>query len=114
MTIIKKNILSNTENATIIFKEIYESIRQLGDALWWLEGYEVLRDHDVSLLIFKDLELKDKYMLNYAERFKKIRNDASYRGFQATEDQATEIIEFWDKCGTAIVRILREKLKLQL
>ena len=26
-------------SATLIFREIYESVRQLGDAVWWSQGY---------------------------------------------------------------------------
>ena len=28
------------ESATLIFRAYYESIRQIGDAQWWLMGYE--------------------------------------------------------------------------
>lgn len=95
---VKNNIALNEENATIIFKETYDSIRSVADAFWWHKGYEVIREHDISLMILNELNLKNKYKLNFLERFKKIRNDASYRGFKISVEQAKEIIDFWDTC----------------
>mgnify|MGYP001610877724 FL=1 len=48
--IVTKDIKSNENTATLIFREIYESIRQLGDAKLWLLGYEPL-NHVVSMVI---------------------------------------------------------------
>src|SRR3989344_6718806 len=104
------SIILNEKNSTVIFREIYESIRQLGDATWWLKGYEPL-DHDVSLEILKDLKIKDYLELNFLDRFRKIRNDANYRGFKVTESQAREIIAFWNKSGLEIFELIKQKVK---
>ena len=96
----------NQKNSTVIFREIYESIRQLGDAKWWIEGYEPL-DHDVSLEILKNLNIKSSIELNFLDRFRKIRNDANYRGFKVTETQTREIISFWNKSGMEILELIR-------
>ncbi len=45
------------------------------------------------------MEIKNKVLLNKLSRFKKIRNDANYRGFKVTPNQAKEIMDFWDRCG---------------
>jgi len=58
------------DSATVIFREIYESIRQLGDAKWWLLGYEPL-NHEVSLEILREMNIKEKVKLNHLPRFKK-------------------------------------------
>ena len=100
----------NQKNSTVIFREIYESIRQLGDAKWWIEGYEPL-DHDVSLEILKNLNIKSSIELNFLDRFRKIRNDANYRGFKVTESQAREIISFWNKSGLEIFRYIKQEVK---
>ena len=92
-------------NATIIFRELYESIRQLGDAKWWSLGFEP-QTHDVSLEILKDLNIKDKYKLNNLDRFKLIRHDVNYRGFQVSTEQAKELIDFWNSLGKEILRNL--------
>ena len=102
-TKIAKDIPLNEESATLIFREIYESIRQLGDATWWLLGYEPM-NHDVSLEILKEMDIKEKLLLNRLSRFKRIRNDANYRGFRVSVAQSKEIIEFWDKCSSDIIQ----------
>ena len=104
-TNIAKGIDLNEESATLVFREIYESIRQLGDARWWLLGYEPM-NHDISLEILKEIDIKEKFLLNRLSRFKRIRNDANYRGFRVSVAQAKEIIEFWGKCSNDIVQEL--------
>ena len=104
-TNIAKGIDLNEESATLVFREIYESIRQLGDARWWLLGYEPM-NHDISLEILKEIDIKEKFLLNHLSRFKRIRNDANYRGFRVSVAQAKEIIEFWGKCSNDIVQEL--------
>lgn len=95
----------NEKNATVIFREIYESIRQLGDARFWILGYEPL-DHSISLDSLKELDIKDKVKLNYLDRFKQIRHDANYRGFNVSKSQAQEIIDFWNICAKEIILFL--------
>jgi hypothetical protein len=55
------------------------------------------------------MDIKDKVKLNHLPRFKKIRNDINYRGFQASLEQAQEILEFWSTCGKEILEILKKK-----
>jgi len=107
---VAKSVPLNENSATLIFREIYESIRQLGEAKWWLLNYEP-SNHEISLDILKEVDIKEKIKLNFLERFKKIRHDANYKGFRVTIEQAKEIIEFWDKCGIEIISILLTELK---
>lgn len=98
------------DSATVIFREMYESIRQLGDAHWWLLGYEPL-NHEVCLEILKEADIRGKVKLNHLARFKKIRNDINYRGFRASVMQAQEIIDFWSTCGKEMLDILKKRAK---
>lgn len=107
---IVKTITITEQSAILIFRETYESIRQLGDASWWLLGYEP-RNHEVSMEILKDMDIKEKVRLNYLSRFKTIRNDANYRGFKVTVVQAKEILDFWNTCSQEIISILLKGLK---
>jgi hypothetical protein len=100
----------NEDSATLIFREIYESIRQLGDAKWGILGYEP-SNHEISIDVLKEFDISEKVRLNSLDRFKKIRHDINYRGFRASTQQAEEILEFWKKCGEEIVMKLREELK---
>ena len=107
---VTKKISLNEDTTTLIFREIYESIRQLGDSKWWLLGYEPL-NHEASLEIIEEFNIKNKLKLNSLDRFKKIRHDLNYRGFRATISQAEEILDFWDKCGEEIINILKREIK---
>ena len=104
---VTKTIKLNEDTATLIFREIYESIRQLGDSKWGVLGYEP-SNHEVSINILKEFDIKEKLKLNSLDRFKKIRHDINYRGFRTTINQAQEILEFWDKCGEEIIKILKK------
>ena len=106
---VTKKIKLDEDTATLIFREIYESIRQLGDVKWGLLGYEP-SNHEISINILKDFDIKEKLKLNSLDRFKKIRHDINYRGFRTTINQAQEILEFWDKCGEEIIKILKKEI----
>ncbi len=104
-----KAIALTEQSATLIFRETYESIRQLGDARWWLLGYGP-GNHEVSITVLKEMNIEERVRLQHLSRFKAIRNDANYRGFKVTLAQAREIIEFWDSCSQEIISLLMEGL----
>ena len=104
-TRVAKSISLNEDSATLIFREIYESIRQLGDIRLWILGYEP-HNHEISLDMLKEMDIKNKVKLNFLERFKKIRHDANYHGFRVSVSQAEEITKFWDECCKDIIDIL--------
>ena len=106
---VTKDINLNEDTATLIFRELYESIRQLGDAKWWLLGYEP-SNHEISMEALKEFDIKEKLKLNSLDRFKKIRHDVNYRGFRATISQAEEILDFWMKCGEEIIKLLKKEI----
>src|SRR3989344_6803419 len=108
---VTEEIKINENTATLIFREIYESIRQLGDAKSWILGYEPL-NHEVSMEILKEFDIKDKVKLNSLDRIKKIRHDINYRGFRVSIGQAEEILEFWNKCGVEILKILKKEIRI--
>jgi len=107
---VTKAIKLNDDTATLVFREIYESIRELGDAKWGILGYEP-SNHEISMEALKDLDISNKVKLNSLDRFKKIRHDINYRGFRATIPQAEEILDFWGKCGEEIIKILRKEIE---
>ena len=53
---VAQSVTLNEDSATLVFREIYESIMQLGDAKWWSMGYEP-RNHEVSMDILKEAEI---------------------------------------------------------
>src|SRR3989344_2787766 len=102
---VTKTVPLNEDSATLIFREVYESIRQLGDAYWWTVGDEP-SNHEVSMDMLGELSIKDSVKLNYLCRFKQIRHDANYKGFRVTMSQAREILDFWDSCSKDIIKII--------
>jgi len=107
---VAKSIKLNKDTATLIFREVYESIRQLGDVKLGLLGFEP-GNHEVSMEILKEVDIRDKVKLNSLGRFKKIRHDVNYRGFRTSMPQTEEILGFWDKCGEEILKILRKEIE---
>ncbi len=105
-----KKIELNDKTATVIFRELYESVRQLGESMWLLKGYEP-SDHQISLESLKDLEIKQKLKLNYLDRYRLIRHDANYKGFKIPKEQAQEMKDFWDSCGKEIIDIILKKIQ---
>ncbi len=104
-----KSLEINENSSTVVFRELYESIRQLGEARWRLLGYEPL-NHEICLDGLADLDIKEKTMLNHLPRFKKIRHDANYKGVLVSVSQASEIMEFWKKCCEEIIEILNKQV----
>ncbi len=100
----------NGDTATVIFRELYESIRQLGDAAWWQRGYEP-RNHDVYMELLREMPVKNQAALRQLPRYKAIRHDINYRGFRASEAQAGEIVEFWNTNGKELLALLRAQQK---
>ncbi|MBI2670652.1 hypothetical protein HY498_01780 [Candidatus Woesearchaeota archaeon] len=85
-------------NAIVIFRELYEVLRQIGDAKLWKMGYEA-RQHEPSIKVLMDVKIKNSFVLNNLDRFRMIRNDMNYRGFKPTLNQSQEILDFWKKYG---------------
>ena len=97
------------ESSTTVFREYYESIRQLGDAAWLSTGYEPISSHEISMEILMDLKIPNSMKL---DRFRRIRNSANYRGYIVSEEEAKEIQEFWRLCGKQIIAEIGKNAKL--
>jgi uncharacterized protein (UPF0332 family) len=96
--------------STIIFRETYESIRQLGDARWFLIGYKP-KDHEASMSILKEESIESSAHLAKLDRFRSIRNDANYSGYMIPKEVTQEIIEFWKDCGEEILQKMKDEVK---
>jgi len=95
-------------SATLVFRELYESIKELGDARWRILGYSPEK-HEPSMEILKEYDVKDKVKLNALDRIRAIRHDANYRGFRVSVSQAKEIIDFWNGPGKEILKKLAKQ-----
>ena len=104
-----KTLEIDEKSSDVIFWELYESVRQLGEIRWRLLGYEPL-NHEICLDGLMDSNIKEKTLLNHLSRFKKIRNDLNYKGVRVEVSQAREIIDFWNKCGDEILELLKKEV----
>lgn len=107
--LVARKLPVDEETALVIFPTIYEAIRQLGDAILWLEGQEPL-NHEISLRSLTLLDIKNKLQLNKLDRFRRIRNDSNYRGFKVTVENANEILQFWESCSADILKIINSRV----
>ncbi len=88
------------KSATVVFRELYESFRQLGDARLWGIGFEPIK-HTASIEALKDgLGYVDYMKL---DRLRVLRNNANYRGYMATKENAEEIRELWMRWSERII-----------
>ena len=104
-----KTLEIDEKSSDVIFWELYESVRQLGEIRWRLLGYEPL-NHEICLDGLMDSNIKEKTLLNHLSRFKKIRNDLNYKGVRVEVSQEREIIDFWNKCGDEILELLKKEV----
>ncbi|MEW6721931.1 MAG: hypothetical protein AB1324_01575 [Candidatus Micrarchaeota archaeon] len=100
----------NEKTSTIIFRETYESIRQLGDARWWSLGYAP-KDHEASIEILKEEKIPRSSLLPKLDRFRQIRHNANYGGYRVSVAVTNEIVDFWNLCGKEILSKLKNDLK---
>ena len=100
-----RKVTITDQTATIVFREFYESIRQVGDARLWSLGFEPL-SHDVSMEILAEMDIKERVKLNKLNRFRRTRNNANYRGYKISVEEAKEIAEFWDSCAGDMIRMI--------
>ena len=110
---VAKEIKLNEETATLIFRELYESIRQLGDAKWWLLGYEPA-NHEVSLEILKEFGIKDKLKLNSLDRFKRIRHDINFEALELQLPKRRKFLISGTNVEKKYSELLRKKLNAEI
>ncbi len=96
----------NEKTATGVFKEMYDAFRQLGDARWWLLGFET-HNHKASMEILMNAPIIGGFKLKQLDRFRKIRNDANYRGFKISPQVANEIVLLWQDQSASLLKWVR-------
>ena len=98
------------ETATLVFREYYECIRQFGDARWLSLGYEPKASHEVSMEALMDLKIQNSIKLQNLDRFRKTRNNANYRGYIVSVEEAVDIRDFWAAIGGDIIKEVESKV----
>ena len=80
------------ESAPIIFFEFYRAIRQIGDALWYIDGFNP-QNHEISIKRITSEQIDKK--IPHVDRYRRIRNKASYEGTPLSVEDAQDIKQFW-------------------
>ncbi len=107
---VAKEIPLTERAATIVFRELYEALRQLGDAKWWSLGYDS-RGHEPSMGILSEEDIPNKLKLHKLDRFRQIRNDANYRGYKIPLEDAEEMRDLWDSCGEDLIHNILKSIQ---
>ena len=92
--------------ASMVFNTFYESFKQLGDANWWLLGFET-QTHDASIELLKS---NVDASFQHLDRFRQIRHDEQYRGFKIIPETAEEIKQFWTDKGKSVLQETKKEL----
>lgn len=94
------------DSAGVVFRELYECLRQVGDAKMWLAGYEAVSHAASMAALEEDIGHVDYMKL---DRLRAIRNNANYRGYRIGESNAQEMLVLWKKWGeTLIAKLMRD------
>jgi hypothetical protein len=101
----QKTIPLDEQTATIVFKEIYDALRQLGDSKWLLQGYDP-QDHNASMEILIE---ENPVEFKHIDRFREIRNNANYRGYKVRLDEAKDILSFWNEHAAKLLEELKKE-----
>ena len=85
---------STEKSAPIIFRNLYDCLREAVDAILALEGYKSY-SHQASIIFLKNFKDFSEEDLQKLDNFRKKRNNSLYYGKPIILDETKEIIEFY-------------------
>ena len=83
----------NSEDAEFLFEDIYESIREAGQALMAIKGYKPL-SHEAVIAFVRDIYKIDAEKINRFDRYRKIRNKLVYEADKISIDDVKGALQF--------------------
>ncbi len=95
------------KTARLLLKELYDAFRQLGDAKWHIMGYKS-EGHEASIELLQYAEIKSSFKLQNFDRFRRIRNEATYDGKSVTLEQAKDIIILWNDVHKELIEWVKK------
>lgn len=98
------------DTATDYLENVYESCKMLVQSLMSAEGFKPYSHEAVIAYAIDELDL-DMVNSNTLNRYRKLRNDISYKGEIATEDEAEDIKKLYQELKTKLEPKIEEKLK---
>ncbi|MCK5149997.1 hypothetical protein KAJ87_03670 [Candidatus Pacearchaeota archaeon] len=90
---ILKLIKLNQDSANIIFRELYEALRQDLESIGYFKGYK-FRSHEAITIFLKEI-LKEEKIAFLFDKYRKLRNNLNYYGkpihLETVKESTTEI-----------------------
>ena len=81
----------NEQNASVIFRELYECLRSTLEAIGYKKGYK-FENHE-SIKFFASEILQNNALAKDFDRYRKIRNGINYYGDKVAIETAKKIVE---------------------
>jgi len=101
-----KKLKLNNKNSKYVLENIYESLRELADAILIKDGYKSY-SHEASIVYLLKYNLSS-IDINKFDNFRKIRNNSKYYGKPVDLEDANEIVELSEKLLNKINDILKD------
>ncbi len=98
------------DTATDYLENVYEACKMLVQSLMATEGFKPYSHEAVIAYAIDELDL-DMVNSNTLNRYRKLRNDISYRGEIATEKEAENIRELYQELKTELEPRIEERLE---
>ena len=81
----------NEENASVVFTNYYDSLREICEALALLNGYKIYLQEPIGLFL-RDILKKNIFFMKF-DRFRQLRNGINYYGRTIPLKEAKETIK---------------------
>jgi uncharacterized protein (UPF0332 family) len=101
-----KRIKIDELNAESVFSEVYDSIRELIDAVLLSEGYKSY-SHEASILYLKKFSIISEKEILFLDNFRKIRNGIKYYGKEVNTEDVKNSIKFMNDILIKLHKILK-------
>ena len=101
-----KKLKLNSETSKYILENVYESLRELADAVLIKDGYKSY-SHEASIVYLLKYNLS-LIEINKFDNFRKIRNNSKYYGKSVDLEDSKEIVELAEKLLKEIKNILKD------
>ena len=86
----------NDEESSIVFEDIYESIREAAQAFMQLKGYKPY-SHEALISFLKEEKLLSPQIINNIDRYRVLRNKSVYESEKISIDVCKEALDFAKK-----------------
>ncbi len=101
--------IDNSSIPTII-KNIYECFRMLGDALLVSQG-KISKEHTEQIKALLKTTIATPRPLQLLDNFRMLRHNLNYYGYQPTQDEAEDVVDFAKQCFNILYEAVKKEIK---